>query len=71
MMDIIMKLNQRIKFHEERLSYMIPTTEEMHRHEERLSYMIPTTEEMHRHEGAIIEIKGLIEYLEQNYDMLP
>ena len=54
MMDIIMKLNQRIKFHEERLSYMIPTTEEMH-----------------RHEGAIIEIKWLIEYLEQNYDMLP
>lgn len=33
MKDIIMKLNERIKFHEEQLSYMTTTTREMYMHE--------------------------------------
>ena len=33
MKDIIMKLNERIKFHEKELSYIIPTTREMFMHE--------------------------------------
>lgn len=33
MKDIIIKLNERIKFHEEQLSYMISTTREMFMHE--------------------------------------
>ena len=33
MKDIIIKLNERIKFHEEQLRYMMTTTREMHMHE--------------------------------------
>ena len=33
MKDIIMKLNERIKFHEEQLSYMTITTREMYMHD--------------------------------------
>ena len=33
MKDIIIKLNERIKFHEEQLSYMTTTTREMYMHE--------------------------------------
>ena len=33
MKDIIVKLNERIKFHEEQLSYMTTTTRDMYMHE--------------------------------------
>lgn len=33
MNDIVLSLKNRVKFHEEQLSYMMTTTREMHMHE--------------------------------------
>ena len=44
MKDITMKLNERIKFHEEQLGYMMSTTREMYMHEGAIKELVELIE---------------------------